>query len=496
LVKDGVSMSIRIGDVDASIGTVSTAVSADEQMRLGVSLGHEAYRNGVVDKNNEAETVQAVKGHTDMAVRMRDDGHSSFMDANIRRDIEEYEKAGADFAEYVKGNYDSSADYWRIIKDASGKVVKVLDDGDEKHATVVDHNGVVEKTVELNTSSLTAQLAAVAGNGMTKSEMNRIMMDSHLDYDEESKSWFAKDASGTYTPPESAESTPAAAESKPLSAGEQAKAKGLAAVAEGLWNSVKTGAGKIAGWAADLFRKEDKQMPVNEIFEPEEKAVVPNEPQSNDYRVTKEQWDKLADPDFYGKYEAVVKTRTEDPLDQLNGLSTQCNTFVDAVIKGFGNQVYKDIMPNGSQSPDALYETWKTNPNLIQLQNNDNAWKLAQEYADQGYIVLSAASKKGNHVAFVLPRGYEYDSLPSRDWKQRAGFSPPSGPIDYSPENFKKTWPAFLQSGSYTGKLSPGWAYTPNMVKDNEIFFFVYKGIKNEEHNFYHFRCGCPVFGL
>jgi hypothetical protein len=173
------------------------------------------------------------------------------MDENIRRDIEEYEKAGSDFAEYVKGNYDSSADYWRIIKDASGKVVKVLDDGDEKHATVVNHNGVVEKTVELNNSSLTAQLAAVAGNGMNKSEMNRIMMDSHLDYNGETKSWFAKDTSGTYTPPESAESAPAAAESKPLSAWERAKAKGRAALDflgtkfDAAGEALASGAGKV-----------------------------------------------------------------------------------------------------------------------------------------------------------------------------------------------------------------------------------------------------------
>jgi hypothetical protein len=228
--------------------------------------------------------------------------------------------------------------------------------------------------------------------------------------------------------------------------------------------------------AAGLFKKEDKQVPINEMFEPEEKAVVPNEPRSNEFRVTKEQWDKLADPAFYSKYEAVVKTKTEDPLDQLNGLSTQCNTFVDAVIKGFGDQAYKDIMPNGSESPNALYETWETNPNLIRLGNTDAAWENAQKYADAGYIVLSAASKGGNHVAFVLPRGYEYHSLPSTDWKQRAGYSPPSGYIDYSPGQIKKTWPAFLQSGSYTGKLSPSWAYTPEMIRNQEVHFYVYNG--------------------
>jgi hypothetical protein len=122
-----------------------------------------------------------------------------------------------------------------------------------------------------------------------------------------------------------------------------------------------------------------------------------------------------------------------------------------------------------------LYKTWNANENLLQLENKNDAWAKAQEYADQGYIVLSAASENGNHVAFVMPKGYEYNSLPSTDWKQREGVNPSSGAIDYSPDKITKTWPAFLQSGSYTGILSPGWAYSPDMVRDEEVYFYVYK---------------------
>jgi hypothetical protein len=43
------------------------------------------------------------------------------VDETIRKDLEAYVKAGSNFAEYVKANYDSSADYWELVKDKKGK---------------------------------------------------------------------------------------------------------------------------------------------------------------------------------------------------------------------------------------------------------------------------------------------------------------------------------------------------------------------------------------
>jgi hypothetical protein len=95
-------------------------MSVDEQMRLGVTLGHEAYRDGVADGNNEAETVAAVKGHTEMAVRMLQDGNFSIINQSLVDDLNAYFDKDADFAEYVKGNYDSSADYLRLVTRSDG----------------------------------------------------------------------------------------------------------------------------------------------------------------------------------------------------------------------------------------------------------------------------------------------------------------------------------------------------------------------------------------
>jgi hypothetical protein len=385
------------------------------------------------------------------------------------------------------------ADHWEVKLDSS-----LYDDGKDGVITFDDGRETVYTKNKGKQGSLEEYLGLDAGTGY-----KLLMGPAGFAYDAETRTWTGSGKTisaeaikdlikqGIITAPiiaEPAEETgsavPDALPETKLSFTQQVKA-----AASAVWNGIKTAASAVGNFFGNLFKKQTT-VPVKEAA-PEK----PYEQPSDYFMVTKEQWDKLADPEFYSKYEAQVKTKTGDPLDQLNGLSTQCNTFVDTVIKVFGDQVYKDIMPNGSQSPNALYETWNANQNLLQLKNGDDAWAKAQEYADQGYIVLSAASEKGNHVAFVLPKGYEYNSLPSTDWKQREGVTVPQGNINYS-GTIKTDWPAFLQAGSYTGIVSPHWAYSSNMANKNEVYFYVYKGGKNETYNFYHFRSGRPVFGM
>jgi hypothetical protein len=100
-------------------------MSVEEQLQMGIVLGHEAYRNGIEDENNEAETVAAVKGHTEMGVRMVNDGKYSVLTRSLADDMNAYFDKNADFAEYVAGKYDSSADYWKLrsVLDDDGNVV-------------------------------------------------------------------------------------------------------------------------------------------------------------------------------------------------------------------------------------------------------------------------------------------------------------------------------------------------------------------------------------
>jgi hypothetical protein len=87
-----------------------------EQLLLGVSLQHEAYRDGTVDSNNKMETRQAVLAHIEMAVRMRDDGQNLDMNSFVGFDLAIYDLAQSlgdmsIMAAYADAFYGSDRDY-------------------------------------------------------------------------------------------------------------------------------------------------------------------------------------------------------------------------------------------------------------------------------------------------------------------------------------------------------------------------------------------------
>ena len=100
---------------------------------LGLTLQHEAHRDGIIsdEQGQYIETVNAVAGHTKMALAMANDklytkdmlNHIS-SDTNLQNDINAYMYASYTgnaglFADYVNAAYDSSADYWKLMDDGS-----------------------------------------------------------------------------------------------------------------------------------------------------------------------------------------------------------------------------------------------------------------------------------------------------------------------------------------------------------------------------------------
>ena len=87
-----------------------------------VQLGHEAYRDGVVDENNVAETVAALFGHTNMATNMQSWGANVDFNGLLRAEVEAYQNG--DIQSLMMDallNYDSSEDYWKLVKQENGK---------------------------------------------------------------------------------------------------------------------------------------------------------------------------------------------------------------------------------------------------------------------------------------------------------------------------------------------------------------------------------------
>ncbi|MBC6719662.1 S-layer family protein [Treponema sp. Marseille-Q4130] len=139
-------------------GTVESALA------MGIALQHEAYRDGITESSaaQQAETMQSVYKHTEMALRMASDGMvDKMMDGVLSRmpelksDIRNYNRymfamaqagedeakqreAYAQYAAYIDAAYDSSGDYWKLthggqlvndrqgwLKDENGKYIGI-----------------------------------------------------------------------------------------------------------------------------------------------------------------------------------------------------------------------------------------------------------------------------------------------------------------------------------------------------------------------------------
>jgi hypothetical protein len=74
-----------------------------------------------------------------MAERMLNDGKDLVLSDLLAKDLFIWQSSGRNeeiFASYVALNYDSSADYWYILKGENGQVLGVWDDGDREHVTI------------------------------------------------------------------------------------------------------------------------------------------------------------------------------------------------------------------------------------------------------------------------------------------------------------------------------------------------------------------------
>ena len=95
-------------------------MSVENQLLVGVLLGHEAYRDGVVTADNKQETRTAVLAHTEMAIKMVQGGYKSLLNNDtLLKDIVAYQAGEDFFNNYVDNNYDSSKDYWKLMRDGT-----------------------------------------------------------------------------------------------------------------------------------------------------------------------------------------------------------------------------------------------------------------------------------------------------------------------------------------------------------------------------------------
>ena len=167
-------------------GRLIQLINSGNSYNSAIALGHESYRDGIIGTAEQqgSETLAATTAHTQMALRILDDGKAIQMTENLDMDITAYKLSqhlGDDsiFAGYVAGSYDASADYWKLMDDGS-----IAYDG---HADLYDENGnLIYKT---KSRGLEGSLVEIMyGGNATQEEVEKVRDLLEASFDHTTKS--------------------------------------------------------------------------------------------------------------------------------------------------------------------------------------------------------------------------------------------------------------------------------------------------------------------
>jgi hypothetical protein len=106
-------------------GRIIRMKDTGNDLNNAVLLGHESYRDGIVDSGNADETIRAVIAHTAMAANMESWGADVSLKGLLGLETAAYKSGNTEVLEAIAENcYDSSADYWLFKSDG-----RIVDDG-------------------------------------------------------------------------------------------------------------------------------------------------------------------------------------------------------------------------------------------------------------------------------------------------------------------------------------------------------------------------------
>lgn len=154
-------------------------VSTEEQLRSALYLQHEAYRSGLLDTDNDWETQLAVAAHAGMALRIANDQNlgmgAGFIlnDENLYSDIAALMLGQEGFANYVAASYDSSRDFWKLVRKGKGGYGWEWDNSLDFDVSLLLKEGKLARML-MSSPQLAKAVAAGLGTGViSASSMNR-----------------------------------------------------------------------------------------------------------------------------------------------------------------------------------------------------------------------------------------------------------------------------------------------------------------------------------
>jgi len=458
LGRNGTSMNLGTGGANVSIDNITSAFKGLQVLGVNNLINRFIKKqDDFGDDRQKGQLWDILNGEVLLMTDAEDEG--------IAKDIIAYSDGMDYFNSYVDGDYDSSADYFRMYIDKDEKVTKVLDDGDIYHATIVEADGS-ERTAALQGGSITADLASIAGNGMTREQMNDLIVKPGQ-WDEEGKAWYAKEDQGKYIPSEESVNNE--------SGGLGASLTDLRGKVTGLVNYAKDTVfslvGKIKNKAGDIISG------INNLLGFNPKPLTPDiQADINGYLSVP--GGKGNSIDFFNE---IMNKEIAAEYSYDNKKTYQCNEYFRNVIsKNFGAEVYNMIFEGKNENTNAMFDSFKNNQNLQRLDPAVYSIKAIQDLADSGTLVFmiykntiinpNTEKPYDGHIAFVGNSNLTLYTVPSiPDLQNTSGKN-----------LIKKDQLVLVQAGVKTGVTSiiwgtNGWNADREKLLNNYLYFYTVK---------------------
>jgi hypothetical protein len=150
----------------------------------------------------------------------------------------------------------------------------------------------------------------------------------------------------------------------------------------------------------------------------------------------------LITPTLFNKYLPKTMTNSEGkPVTY-----TYCNQFVyDTILTHFGNEIHRSIFPGVLTNANTMFLSFINNQNMERLDINEWGTEGIKQLADDGYLIIASSYNPDGpgHIAFLGNRNLVTSSIPrTSDHMGKNGFDLPAHHY------------LFVQAGTFNGIIS------------------------------------------